>query len=139
MLRMEHLCSIRAVFGWGFQGRPTEHQPNRHQQKQPAIYLFYALEIVLSVEVSALLAIAVIGSWRFGRLALGIRLHQVSKVEAAYSQRRLHSFKTARSAKRYRRAYSPAAASNLAAATRCWYEHDEGEVSDESRGGKAFV
>ena len=109
--------------------RPTEHQPNRHQQKQPAILDNYALEIVLSVEVSALLAIPVIGSWRFGRLALGIRLHQFSKVGIAYCQQGLHLLKTARSATRYRRAYSPAAAPILAAAIRCWYEHDEERTS----------
>ena len=110
-------------------GRPTEHQPNRHQQKQPAILDNYALEIVLSVEVRALLTNATMGSCRSDRLALGIRLHQVSKVGIAYCQQGLHLLKIARSATRYRRSISPVAAPDLAVAITCRYEHDEERIS----------
>ena len=80
--------------------------------------------------VSALLAITMIGSWRFDRLALGFRLHQFSKVGIAYCQQGLHYLlKTARSATRYRRSISPVAAPDLAVAIRCWYEHDEERIS----------
>ena len=78
--------------------------------------------------MSALLAIAVIGSWRFDRLALGFRLHQFSKVEVAYYQLKSHLLKTAQSSTRYRRAYSPVAAPDLVVALRCWYEHDEERI-----------
>ena len=84
--------------------------------------------------VSALLAIAVIGSWRFDRLALGIRLHQFSKVGIAFYQHELPLLKAARSSTRYRRSISPVAAPDLAVAIRCWYEHDEERISGFIKG-----
>jgi len=68
-----------------FLGGAANGTPAKPTPAETARYLDnYALEIILSVEVSALLTIAAMGSYRFDLLALGFRMHQFSKAGAAY-------------------------------------------------------